>query len=94
MSASNPPVAVINAVNKLIKVAIGGSIAVYAANNCIFNVEGGHRAVVFNRFVGIKEDVSGFSFCAHTSRFALFSTQNLLPGYHSTCEIYINTSIM
>lgn len=30
--------------------AIGG----YALMNCLFTVEGGHRAIVFNRIVGIK----------------------------------------
>ena len=37
-------------------VALGGA-GIYALNNCLFNVEGGHRGVVFNRFVGIKEEV-------------------------------------
>ena len=33
-------------------------LGVYTLSNCLFNVEGGHRAIVFNRVVGIKEDVS------------------------------------
>lgn len=36
---------------------IGGGIAVYGLANSLFNVEGGHRAIVFNRLVGIKEEV-------------------------------------
>lgn len=32
-------------------------LGVYTLSNCLFNVEGGHRAIVFNRVVGIKEDV-------------------------------------
>ena len=31
--------------------------ATYAALNSLFNVEGGHRAIVFNRVVGVKERV-------------------------------------
>ncbi len=27
----------------------------YVGYNAVFTVEGGHRAIVFNRFVGIKE---------------------------------------
>ena len=30
---------------------------VYAASQSIYNVEGGHRAIVFNRFSGIKANV-------------------------------------
>lgn len=35
---------------------IGGS-GLYAASNSLYNVEGGHRAVVFNRILGVKEKV-------------------------------------
>eukprot|EP00798_Chlamydomonas_sp_ICE-L_P027670 gene27670-7311_t len=40
-----------------IKVAVIGGAAVWGISNSIFNVEGGHRAVVFNRVIGIKEAV-------------------------------------
>jgi prohibitin 2 len=36
--------------------AFGGA-ATYAAFNSLFNVEGGHRAIVFNRLVGVKDTV-------------------------------------
>ena len=39
------------------KVLLAGGAAAYAFNNALFNVEGGHRAVVFNRLVGIKDTV-------------------------------------
>ena len=29
----------------------------YSLMNCLFTVEGGHRAIVFNRIVGIKDHV-------------------------------------
>lgn len=45
------------AVGNLAKVLVGGGIAVYGATNSLFNVEGGHRAIVFNRLVGIKDEV-------------------------------------
>ncbi|QDZ24625.1 prohibitin [Chloropicon primus] len=32
-------------------------LGIYTLSNCLFNVEGGHRAIVFNRVVGIKNDV-------------------------------------
>ena len=45
------------AIGNLAKVLVGGGLAVYGATNSIFNVEGGHRAIVFNRLVGIKDTV-------------------------------------
>ncbi|OEL15049.1 Prohibitin-2, mitochondrial [Dichanthelium oligosanthes] len=41
----------------LVKVALFGGAAVYAAMNSLYNVEGGHRAIVFNRINGIKDKV-------------------------------------
>lgn len=48
------------AVGGLAQVLIGGGAAVYALANSLFNVEGGHRAIVFNRLMGIKEEVGTF----------------------------------
>lgn len=45
------------AVGNLAKVLVGGGLAVYGVTNSLFNVEGGHRAIVFNRLVGIKDEV-------------------------------------
>ena len=39
------------------RVVLLGGAAVYGIANSIFNVEGGHRAIVFNRIVGIKDTV-------------------------------------
>lgn len=47
-----------NAVARLAKVLLGGGAFIYAATHSLFNVEGGHRAIVFNRILGIKEKVS------------------------------------
>jgi prohibitin 1 len=35
--------------------AVGGSVI----NSCLFNVDGGQRAVIFDRFTGVKSDVVG-----------------------------------
>ena len=43
--------------NSLLKVAVAGGLSVYGLSNSIFNVEGGHRAIIFNRVTGIKETV-------------------------------------
>ncbi|GBG00546.1 hypothetical protein Rsub_13311 [Raphidocelis subcapitata] len=56
MAAPVPPISPA-AVANLVKLAIGGTAAAYGLTNSLFNVEGGHRAVVFNRVVGIKETV-------------------------------------
>uniref|UniRef100_A0A7S0YTZ3 Prohibitin n=2 Tax=Polytomella parva TaxID=51329 RepID=A0A7S0YTZ3_9CHLO len=37
-------------------VLVGGG-AIWGAYNSLFNVEGGHRAIVFNRLAGIKDEV-------------------------------------
>mmetsp|Transcript_4376 Transcript_4376/g.12278 ORF Transcript_4376/g.12278 Transcript_4376/m.12278 type:complete len:288 (+) Transcript_4376:133-996(+) len=42
---------------RLAQIAVVGGIAVYGAANSLFNVEGGHRAIVFNRLIGIKDQV-------------------------------------
>ncbi|KAI5427673.1 hypothetical protein KIW84_032909 [Lathyrus oleraceus] len=39
----------------LLKVSIIGGLAMYGATNTLYNVEGGHRAIVFNRLVGVKD---------------------------------------
>lgn len=45
------------AISALLKVGIIGGLGLYAAANSLYNVEGGHRAIVFNRLVGIKDKV-------------------------------------
>ena len=40
-----------------IKLAALGGAGVYGVSHSIFNVEGGHRAIIFNRLVGIKDTV-------------------------------------
>ncbi|KAH7568733.1 hypothetical protein ACOSP7_011769 [Xanthoceras sorbifolium] len=45
------------AISALIKVGVIGGLGLYAATNSLYNVEGGHRAIVFNRIVGVKEKV-------------------------------------
>ena len=39
------------------QVLVGGSALAWGAANCLFNVEGGHAGIVFNRVVGIKDTV-------------------------------------
>lgn len=47
-----------NAASRLAKVVIMGGAAVYGLSNSLFNVEGGHRAIIFNRLSGISDTVS------------------------------------
>lgn len=42
---------------RLVRFALFGGATIYGALNSLFNVEGGHRAIVFNRLVGIKDKV-------------------------------------
>lgn len=41
----------------LLKLGIFGGLGVYAVSNSLYNVDGGHRAIVFNRLVGVKDKV-------------------------------------
>jgi prohibitin 2 len=45
------------AVGGAARVLAAGGLLAWAAANSLFNVEGGHRAIVFNRLVGIKDEV-------------------------------------
>uniref|UniRef100_A0A5B6Z501 Prohibitin n=3 Tax=Davidia involucrata TaxID=16924 RepID=A0A5B6Z501_DAVIN len=45
------------AISALIKLGVIGGLGVYGAANSLYNVEGGHRAIVFNRIVGVKDKV-------------------------------------
>jgi hypothetical protein len=49
------------ATSALLKVGIVGGLVVYAAANSLYTVEGGHRAIVFNRLVGVKDKVILFA---------------------------------
>ncbi|KAK9786675.1 hypothetical protein WJX73_005569 [Symbiochloris irregularis] len=42
---------------RLLRVLALGGAVVWGASNSLFNVEGGHRAIVFNRLTGVKEEV-------------------------------------
>ena len=42
----------------LVKLGIIGGIGLYAATHSLYNVDGGHRAIVFNRILGVKDKVS------------------------------------
>ena len=57
-NAKVPKVPGAGAAGTLIKVALIGGGVVYAALNSLYNVDGGHRAIVFNRLEGIKDKVS------------------------------------
>ncbi|CAA0808633.1 Prohibitin-2- mitochondrial [Striga hermonthica] len=45
------------AASALIKLGVVAGLGVYGVANSLYNVEGGHRAIVFNRLVGIKDKV-------------------------------------
>ncbi|KAK9942326.1 hypothetical protein M0R45_007997 [Rubus argutus] len=45
------------AASSLIKAGIIAGLGLYGVANSLYNVEGGHRAIVFNRIIGIKDKV-------------------------------------
>ena len=44
-------------ISGVVQTVVYGSAATYGLYNSLFNVEGGHRAIVYNRVVGVKEKV-------------------------------------
>ncbi|KAL8461182.1 hypothetical protein ACS0TY_031810 [Phlomoides rotata] len=45
------------ATSALVKLGLVAGLGVYGLANSLYNVEGGHRAIVFNRIIGVKEKV-------------------------------------
>merc|ERR1711892_1109682 len=45
--------------NTLGKIGVGVALAGGIVNSALFNVDGGHRAVIFDRFAGVKQQVVG-----------------------------------
>jgi len=45
--------------NRIGQLGIGVALAGAVANSALFNVDGGHRAVIFDRFAGVKQNVVG-----------------------------------
>ena len=45
--------------NTLGKIGVGVALAGGIVNSALFNVDGGHRAVIFDRFAGVRQDVVG-----------------------------------
>lgn len=44
-------------ISGIVQTAVFGGAGAYGLYHSFFNVEGGHRAIVYNRFVGIREKV-------------------------------------
>lgn len=63
-----PKVPGTGAISALLKVGIIGGLGLYGATHSFYNVDGGHRAIMFNRLVGIKDKVS-HSFFLKTGSF-------------------------
>jgi hypothetical protein len=45
--------------NRLGQLGLGVALAGGVIQSALFNVDGGHRAVIFDRFQGVKQDVVG-----------------------------------
>jgi prohibitin 1 len=45
--------------NRIGQLGLGVAIVGGVVNSALYNVDGGHRAVIFDRFTGIKQDVTG-----------------------------------
>ena len=47
----------VNNAAQVARLVFFGGVGLYGLSNSLFNVEGGHRAIVFNRLGGIKDQV-------------------------------------
>eukprot|EP00092_Neocalanus_flemingeri_P017367 GFUD01018784.1.p1 GENE.GFUD01018784.1~~GFUD01018784.1.p1 ORF type:complete len:273 (+),score=93.13 GFUD01018784.1:43-861(+) len=45
--------------NRIGQLGVGVALAGAVVNSALFNVDGGHRAVIFDRFAGVKKEVVG-----------------------------------
>ena len=45
--------------NRIGQLGVGVALAGAVVNSALFNVDGGHRAVIFDKFVGVKQAVVG-----------------------------------
>ncbi|KAL1401928.1 hypothetical protein pipiens_006306, partial [Culex pipiens pipiens] len=45
--------------NRIGQLGLGVAIVGGVVNSALYNVDGGHRAVIFDRFTGVKQTVSG-----------------------------------
>lgn len=45
------------AASAIIKLGLVAGLGIYGVANSLYNVEGGHRAIVFNRIIGVKDKV-------------------------------------
>lgn len=43
------------AARSLLTLGLGGAASLYALSNSVFNVDGGHRAIIFSRISGVRE---------------------------------------
>jgi len=51
--------ALVNGLTKFAKVSLGAGVALGGLQTCLFDVDAGHRAVVYNVFNGVEEKVRG-----------------------------------
>ena len=56
---------------RLASTLLVGGAALYGASQSLFNVEGGHRAIVFNRLSGIKDRVRRMLTACHLYSYIL-----------------------
>ena len=80
-----------NAMGGLGRALLLGGATIYGAANSLFNVEGGHRAIVFNRLSGIKETVCWRRAALCTFRpiaqaYALTAANKHMCGHPHSCS--------
>jgi prohibitin 2 len=70
------------AIGTLIKLGVIGGLGLYGAANSLYNVDGGHRAIMFNRIVGVKDKVN-FLTVAYTKN----CVKLMMVVYFACCQI-------
>lgn len=77
------------AASALIKLGVIAGLGMYGVANSLYNVEGGHRAIVFNRVTGVKEKV--FSFPIFFDRELTFEC---FPGCFNVYKVHFSVSCL
>ena len=67
----------------IVRAVVAGGVLIYGATNSLYNVEGGHRAIIFNRLVGVKDKVTQIRAENNSHRHALRSIRLTLQHFNS-----------
>ena len=85
--------------NRLGQLGLGLAVGGAVVNNALYNVDGGHRAVIFDRFTGVKPNVVGegthfmvIIFCPSAPKSPRLLHRYMLPRFRGYRDQLFTTS--